>query len=291
MASLVQRMKRKVLGRKSPTETNRGSGRGSELPLNSPEIVESFYGARKSDQLLIVASGPSATMVPSGFSKTDIAVLNSGFLHPHLSSWRVNYYLLSGLGIHHELSVEEAAEYYQNVEKHINNETFVCLNDCDRNVLKEGGFLNGHVSKSNLGFFEYSRPWKRKRLNLEDPTKPVQQASGVLMMMLQLAIVAGYKEIFLIGAEHDYIKRYFEGENDSNFYHHDVNSKREFLRSPTWSRQWDELGLGKVFKRLANIWETYSHIEEAARSRGVEIVNVTPGTLLDVFERRGYDFS
>jgi len=99
--------------------------------------------------------------------------------------------------------------------------------------------------------------------------------AGVSAYCLMLSVLAGYKEIHLLGFDHDYLaNRSF----DKHFY--------EGATIPgTIEKPLSELvTYQKEMSNNYRLWENYYKIRSMAERRDIKIYNRTPGSYLDVFE-------
>lgn len=99
--------------------------------------------------------------------------------------------------------------------------------------------------------------------------------AGVSAYCLNLALFAGYKEIHLLGFDHDYlVNRSF----DRHFYDGvTIQGTEEKPLKELTTYQQEMLNNFKL-------WENYYKIKSIADRRKVRIYNRTPGSYLDVFE-------
>lgn len=108
---------------------------------------------------------------------------------------------------------------------------------------------------------------------------------NVLIPSIMLGIWLGYKEIYLLGADHSWLKTL--SVNDCNevvsiqphFYKEDEKEikrvREEYVRHP----------LHEVLESMMIAFRSYHRIRRYADSRGVRILNATPGSMIDAFER------
>jgi hypothetical protein len=99
--------------------------------------------------------------------------------------------------------------------------------------------------------------------------------AGVSAYCLMLAVLSGYKEIHLLGFDHDYLaNRSF----DRHFY-------KGSTIPGTIERPLSELvTYQKEMSNNLKLWENYYKIKSIAQRKGIKIYNRTPGSFLDVFE-------
>ena len=108
----------------------------------------------------------------------------------------------------------------------------------------------------------------------------VVEGLSVTYSMIQLAVYMGFKEIYLLGTEHDTLV--------ALQYDHFYDKEESII-----SRSCEETdGTGKLNDTYShqvqctyNLWEQYKVLKKMAERKGVKIYNATIGGQLDIFER------
>lgn len=109
---------------------------------------------------------------------------------------------------------------------------------------------------------------------------------NVLIPSIMLGIAMGYKEIIVTGADHSWMQTlsvtddnevvsiqphfYKDGEDEKARVRHDYRNYR----------------LHQIVESFAVAFKSYHDIAAYAASRGVKIINATPGSFIDAFERK-----
>ncbi|MDE6541251.1 MAG: hypothetical protein K2L74_04500 [Muribaculaceae bacterium] len=112
---------------------------------------------------------------------------------------------------------------------------------------------------------------------------------NVLIPSIMIAIKAGFRRIYLVGADHSWLKTLSVGDDNAvlsiqpHFYEDD---KRELARSATEYRGYR---LHEVLGGFTMAFRSYHQIAEYAAASGVQIFNSTPESFIDAFERREID--
>lgn len=108
------------------------------------------------------------------------------------------------------------------------------------------------------------------------------RAQNVLNAALMLAVHSKYKQIYLAGADNDWIRNIWVDEentvriNDTHFYDY----KEMMQHAKNFGMPIDEAVLCFYFA-----FSTYKRICEFAKRNGVTIINTTPLSYIDVFEK------
>jgi len=111
---------------------------------------------------------------------------------------------------------------------------------------------------------------------------------NVLIAAIFQAINMGYKEIYLLGAEHSWLQDLCVKENNLLYIvHRHFSGKTEF--TPMYKAAPKNTETFKVHELLGafrRTFRSYWLLKEYAASRGTVIYNATPDSYIDAFERR-----
>lgn len=109
---------------------------------------------------------------------------------------------------------------------------------------------------------------------------------NVMIPAIMAAIREGFKKIWLCGADHTWTRTL--SVDDENFvvsiqphFYEDNEKEHERVRST-----YAGLHLHDVLGSMTVAFRSYWAIADYARSRGIEIINATPGSMIDAFPRR-----
>jgi hypothetical protein len=114
-----------------------------------------------------------------------------------------------------------------------------------------------------------------KRIDL---TTHLIAPQSVTIMALQVAIYMGFKEIYLLGVDHNAILNTSGQHANTHFY---AESKALLKTDIGYFK--DELA------SYLTLWRQYECLNDIAQAQGTQIFNATPGSLLDVFERKSLE--
>lgn len=108
---------------------------------------------------------------------------------------------------------------------------------------------------------------------------------NVLIPSLMIAISLGYKVIYVAGADHSWMKTLEVTDDNTvvsvqpHFYTESADEKARI------TSVYKDIHLHEVIHSFYVAFRSYFVINRYARSRGVKIFNVTPGSYIDAFER------
>jgi hypothetical protein len=97
-----------------------------------------------------------------------------------------------------------------------------------------------------------------------------------------MAILMGAKEICLLGLDHDWILTY-QDKIQNHFYTYDKSVIYSNVKKVNISSLTDQ------FKSYVQLYEEYKAINSFSKNNKINIVNLTEGGLLDIFERQNLE--
>ena len=122
------------------------------------------------------------------------------------------------------------------------------------------------------------------RLNMGTP-----RPHNVFIPGLVITINLGFNKIFLLGADHSWLKE-ITVDNDNRVL---VNQKHFYDKEDNTSKTMYNIAGGKrrlheILMKLVYSFRGYFILREYAQKRGARIINATPDSYIDAFERYGY---
>jgi len=133
--------------------------------------------------------------------------------------------------------------------------------------LSEIEVFKDKVKKLNRAYFVNAKLVQYGNFIALDMRKNTVACSNVIHSCIQSAIYMGYKKIYLIGCESDFFTNY------SYFYESNSDNKRNIVK---W---------GNTFRWIHMAMKHYEALERYAKSKRIEIINITPNSYLDAFDR------
>jgi len=115
---------------------------------------------------------------------------------------------------------------------------------------------------------------------------PKIQTVAVLAIFVGLNL--GYKEIDLFGVDHSFMDSLFVDENNQlfnrelHFYDNGKPALKPILKNAD-DAPWK---VSEYLIAISNMFKGHEHLEQYARYLGVKILNCTPGSFIDAYERR-----
>jgi len=128
---------------------------------------------------------------------------------------------------------------------------------------------------NSLSEFEYLK------LDEWDIAKTPFACNTAIFMAIQVAIYMGFKRIYLLGCDHDYIlNKLTKTSYDQHHFYQEKDSASDGV-----SKYLSDYSLYKWFSEYKDRWYAYDLINKMAQSHKVDIFNCTEGGVLDVFPR------
>lgn len=230
-------------------------------------------GRHRGERCFILATGPSIKKQNLKPLKNEICFgLSNFFVHPDFNLINPKYYCLAGFCPPHtnegwDSWMEEASATTKNCS------VFIPIQDRERN-LSNGRFSNRPVYSLNLQGTDQG-------LYQCDLTGPVSSPWSIPVMALQIAIYMEFKEIYLLGCDHDWILHL---HRSTHFYEENQHAA---VRAGVdeWKDAPAEGYMEGQCRHLLSLWGQYRILKETAKNRGIEIFNATEGGILDVFQQ------
>lgn len=111
---------------------------------------------------------------------------------------------------------------------------------------------------------------------------------NVLIPAIMTGIAAGFREIYIAGADHSWLQSIWVTEQNEvvsvqpHFYKEDEDEKKRVVN------EYRAYRLHQILESFRIAFESYHRIERYARRAGVRIYNSTPGSYIDAFERKQF---
>jgi len=128
--------------------------------------------------------------------------------------------------------------------------------------------------------------WKFVRHFFYKKNLAMPRPHNVIIASIYVAINLGYKKIFLWGTEHTQFKEISVDDNNIAL----INQKHFYDGNSSRPTTLDQKGIGyrkvhEILFKFMIAFKNYFLLEEYSRSRGAKVINDTPGSLIDAFDR------
>lgn len=241
-----------------------------------------FKNIHNGKRVFILASGPSIKTQDLKQLQYETCIAVSHFhLHDDIKIIKPKYHILAPQ--HTPFNFNDSSKYFVDFKKsYSTNDThiFLGLNNYEYNYIE---LLKTYpeLEMQNLHYLDYSQSLNLDEANFNDDsiwdiTKSLFGMRTVIYGAIQVAYYMGFKEIYLLGCDHDYLNDISRTSNH-HFYKEekgisDKNHLEQFTRE-------------KWFFEYYMRWKQYRLINMYLNSHGVKLYNATKGGMLDVFEK------
>jgi hypothetical protein len=248
------------------------------VPPEEQEILTRNGALRKrhdGQRCFILATGPSIRgqdLKPLR-AETCIAVSNF-FVHPDYKVIAPRYHCI----VPYHLPIPEEAwqSWMDEVEVATGNAAMLFgLRDRMRNQ------RNGRFSNREVHYLKFGANWDSVTESGMDLTKALPGPQSVPVMALVAAIYMGFREVYLLGCDHNAVQHMGVSRH---FY-----DERQHALNRSGYNPWAGMDVENKLRANLILWQQYKALREVARSLSVCIYNATEGGLLDVFPRRSYE--
>lgn len=175
-----------------------------QVPGNYQEILERnrrFKGIHKNERLFILCSGPSIQKMDLTVLKSEITMaVHSFYLHKDISVIQPTYYCNAQWEYNEKITEEVIEAYLRDLKKHVGKSQYFFS-------VKEKRIIDRiqMFAPEEVHYYCYG---KDSSLYEEvDLCQGIMPVHSVPVICIQLAIYMGFKEIYLLGTEHDFLTK------------------------------------------------------------------------------------
>ena len=197
----------------------------------------------------------------------DCFSISNFFLHEDINTIKPKFHFFAPY--HQPLILENFIEWLNNAHKILPKETKIFLWHTDEKYVKEYNLFPGREI-----FYLYLSPFPSK--SKVDITEPVLAPQTWPLMILPVLIYMWYKEIYLLGCDHNILKDY--KKTVTNFYD---KSKEIRKNSTDWKMRSNIIN---EFESNLNVFYQYDFYKKIIKKYKTKIINLSSDSRLDIFE-------
>lgn len=249
--------------------------------LQAPENIQSilnknrkFKNIHTGKRLFVLCCGPSIQKMNLTVLKDEITMaVHSFYLHKDIYDIQPKYYCNAQWGYNEKMTKELELQYIKELKRHVGKSQYF-FSVMEKDLIEKSSIFQSE----ELNYYFYGiNSFLYEDIDICQGIMPPQSVS---ILCLQLALYMGFKEIYLLGTEHDTL--------NSNYYKHFYSVSDSIISKE--SEETDEDGnLNDTFEHqlfcIYNLWEQYKVIKKIAEKNNIKIYNATLGGRLDLFER------
>jgi len=217
-----------------------------------------FKDIHKNDRCFILGTGPSLKELNPDLIKNEITFgVNYLVNGDIINAITPTYYGL----FDNKFSNENIQITKSIINKLPNTEFFMSTGSYK--AMKEVGIEHSKIN------YLYANIYPAGRINKIELTNNMRVTYNVVPACIQIALYMGFKEIYLLGTDFNS----FATQKPEHYYEDGFIQKRQ--RS-----------LGEELKEYAIVCNVHYYLDKYAKSKGVKIINLTPNSLLDAYEKK-----
>ena len=224
--------------------------------------IKLLKGIHKGKRCFIISTGPSLKISDLKRLEEDVTIsMNSIVSVYKLTDWRPTYYVIQDTGVAHDI-MESGYELWNMssniIISHLVDERFIH----PANVYVYRLDLNGHNVTHSVKEIEFSH----------DAFESICDGYTVTYSCIQLAMYMGFKEIYLLGCDCDYLGQ------KKHAFGYKTGTESSILNS-----------IDDKIESVERMKASYKIAKDELFKNRVKIFNATRGGKLEVFERVDFD--
>lgn len=242
--------------------------------LEALKANEELAGCHQGQRCFILANGPSVKSLDLTVLEGETVIsVSNGYLHADFMRFAPKYHVVPQI-TYGTMTEDQVARWFTEMHENI-GEAELFLNETEAGIVAERNLFAGRKVRYvalRTNFDEISDK------SIIDIAKPIPRIDSVPVLALIIAMHMGFKNIVLLGVDHDswrsgYYTYAFDlkTQADTDF---SVTSDGKIL-SPNYD----------TFQSLARLWRQYRRLGTIASANGIRILNGGIGGELDEFER------
>lgn len=226
------------------------------------------------ERCFILATGPSIKKQDLKLLRGETCIaLSNFFVHQDYRVIKPSYYCVAGY--HQPISKTAWTEWLGEMASATDNAImFFSLSD------REDIERNGLFSRREIHYLQYAN-WSKISGGELDISRSVPSPQSVTIMALEVALYMGFKNIYLLGCDHDWMLHL---DTSQHFYE---ENQHALVRAGY--DEWAGVDLELQCQSYVLLWQQYKELGRIARGKSIYIFNATAGGLLDVFPRVRYE--
>ncbi len=226
----------------------------------------------------IVGNGPSVKQVDlRRLQGETVFSVSNGYLHEGYAAMAPAYHCVPQI-TYGRMTETDVVSWFREMDQGI-GQAELFLNETEAALVRQHGLFptrQVHYLALQNSFDELG---DRRIIDLAEP---VPRVESVPVMTLMIALYMGFKEIVLLGIDHDHFK--------TGHYVYAFDPQVQKGKDVT-VKDSGEVAISRHddFQSLARLWRQYRVLRDIAQANGVSILNASPSSELDEFARARLD--
>ena len=232
-----------------------------------------FRARHRAERCFILCNGPSVLRQDLLPLRNEIVMsVSSGYLHKDFEQIRPRYHFVPPItyGTNTE---QDVVRWFKEMDGRL-GEAELFLGSTEHPLVRRNALFVGR----NVNYLCVARPFWPNEAGIVDICGPVPGFASVPIMCLIVALYMGFKDIYLLGTDHDSL---VTGKYTYSF-------EPTIMRGKDYSADSDGNIRAPFYDELKShllLWTQYRHVKRIAQANGVNIYNATAGGMLDEFPR------
>ncbi|PCK88715.1 hypothetical protein CPT32_00465 [Rhizobium sophoriradicis] len=235
-------------------------------------------GLHAGQRCFILGNGPSVKGLDlSRLHGENVITVSNGYLHSDFDKFQSLYHCVPQI-TYGLMTPEDVIRWFNEMHSHLGGQVLF-LSSTEAELVRENNLFAGRRVRYLVLGESFD---ERTSEEVVDISQPVPRVESVPVMALMIAMYLGFKEIVLLGVDHDrFLSSTYQYAFDLK-----VQKGKDFTVNAdgTLTR-----GRHDEFQQLARLWRQYRAISKIAEANDIRVFNSTPGGALDEFERRPFE--
>lgn len=249
------------------------------LVTRNSDLVNKF----ENETCFIVGCGPSIKNQDLlKLRGKNVIGLSTFFHHESYNELNIIANVFTGYTYHkNNFDVSEFVKQYKDIRKYSKGLLF--FHEGDSHFIRENKIFD---LTDDIRFYKTKSDIENILKFKPSIDREIYAGQNIAVFGIQIAMSMGFKKIYLLGLDHDWIyklpKKEYTKFESSKVTTSTTNAKTDF----------DVIGQDKFsfwVKVYSVLWSNYEHIKKYADANNISVVNITEGGILDVFERENFE--
>ncbi len=198
----------------------------------------------------------------------NVFCLNTFFVHKDFDEIKPNFYVFADPDLYN-LDDSIKAWWEKLIEKSTNKNISFFLP-----IQLKNTFVHEKLIHEKIYFIDLSLPFNNQSVKYFDLSKPVNGVQNVLILSIQIAIFMGFENIYLLGADHDWMSHF---GNEQRHFYNTKETNVENVGSTGYSYNWWLDAVNTMFIQYKLIKKRLD------KKTNIKIFNASESGVLDVF--------
>ena len=242
------------------------------------EKIRKFKNIHKDEKCFLIGNGPSLTIEDlNKLVNQKTFACNSIYRLFEHTKWRPTYYVT-----HDELQEFEIVKTREDWKKLICDQVKTVFTS----VQTRAFYYRDEWKINNIYYYRRIPLIKDMFPFSDDPSKCIYTSGTVAYAMLQLAVYMGFTKIYMLGFDTTYA---VEKKLDGSLVYNNVANHNSLMEEDDNCFLMDPLKNNGLYSAVDSMILGYQAARKYADEHNIDIINVTRGGKLNVFERQNYD--